>query len=229
MIKRVLVGTGFVSLVAVVACSSSSTPPELPLRTSDQAVMESSHGYYDTVMMGAPDANGSRSVVWQHTTPEQYAYEVAVHTGKIPPDHLLHGPGGTTIETMVEDTGSCDSYYNDVWFYNYLDISGGACVGLGGGNVRACVHNTDSTNWLQIFLGSSYGTPSVGQYQICNPNPPYQCWNNDWAYHVRMFWPGNEDGEWEDNNSDFSTFSGSGQACTQADTTTTNATSLHLK
>ena len=168
-----------VSLVCFAsACSVAPQADDgLPLTTSDPSAHPE---YYDTQIVSI-DSHGEKTILWQHTTPEQYAREVAAHT-----KHANSGPATAVGSTVGEVTGASSSPIvsrdtgcagSSVWIYNYDRKNGFACdAPTYYGESRICFHN------------DNYNIEDQESLQA------YPVYGGTWKGNVAMFWPGDQNG-----------------------------------
>jgi hypothetical protein len=178
--------TTFLSAPLIVFAVSCSPPSEAnltesetwPLTTTDP---QSHPGFYDTALVSI-DENQKSTVVWQHTSAEQYASEVAAHEGHPRPEQRRvqqPGRGGAigSSSSAVISSVSCSDYTAN-WLYNTT-----GCPTPDGSHVRLCLKNSGAAATYDLRQNSFY----LCSAQLCfGPNP--------WAGNIASFWPGTQSG-----------------------------------
>jgi len=180
----------FVSLTTIACSSAPVATPSLPNETSDPSAAPD---YYDTVIVSS-----TGRVRYQHTTPKQYAFELAIHAGRpIPPDDQPTAPTDQRSSPISQDTGCAGS---SLWVYDFSDT-------------HSCTTTLDGTHHRIGFQYDGSGLPetatlsSYNRVYVCGLNP---CHWETWSAATWMYDPGTNSGSFTTGPENFS----ANQACT---------------
>jgi hypothetical protein len=171
--------TKLLSATLIVFAASCSPPSEPNLAESDSWPLtttdpQSHPGFYDTAVVSI-DENQKSTVVWQHTSAEQYASEVAAHEGHPWPDRR-GGAIGTSSSAVISSVSCSDATAN--WLYNTP-----GCPAPDGSHVRLCLKNSGAAATYDLRQNFFY---------LCTPQ--YCFGPNVWAGNIASFWPGTQSG-----------------------------------